>query len=58
MLDLVMIRKHPEEVAALLARKGVEIDFTDFLAADEERRSLIYKNEQLSRTQQNFSRDS
>ncbi|HHV42634.1 MAG TPA: serine--tRNA ligase [Clostridiaceae bacterium] len=47
MLDLVMIRKHPEEVAALLARKGVEIDFTDFLAADEERRSLIYKNEQL-----------
>ena len=47
MLDLVMIRKNPEEVAAKLARKGLVIDFTDFLAADEKRRALIFQNEQL-----------
>ncbi|MDI9460990.1 MAG: serine--tRNA ligase [Saccharofermentanales bacterium] len=47
MLDLVMIRKNPEEVAAKLARKGLVIDFTEFLAADEERRALIFQNEQL-----------
>ncbi len=47
MLDLLMIRNNPAEVAAKLAKKGVVIDFTEFLAADEKRRALIFSNEKL-----------
>lgn len=47
MLDLVMIRNNPEIVADKLARRGFEVDFTDFLKEDEKRRALIYENEQL-----------
>lgn len=35
MLDLLYIRNKPEEVAQKLARRGFEVDFSDFLEADE-----------------------
>lgn len=47
MLDIVYIRNHPKEAAEKLARRGVEVDFIDFLKADAERRSLMHETEQL-----------
>ena len=43
MLDLVYIRNKPEEVAAKLARRGFEVDFTEFLESDATRRSLMHQ---------------
>ena len=47
MLDLVYIRNKPQEVAAKLARRGFVIDFTEFLASDADRRSLMHETEEL-----------
>ncbi|MDI9490447.1 MAG: serine--tRNA ligase [Clostridiaceae bacterium] len=47
MLDINLIRKDPEFVSEKLALRGLEIDFTEFLANDQKRRDLIYTTEQL-----------
>ncbi len=47
MLDIVMIRKNPELVQELLAKKGAIVDFTSFLAKDSKRRALMHETEQL-----------
>lgn len=47
MLDINLIREDPQGVSAKLARKGVTIDFTEFLSLDEQRRRLIFATEQL-----------
>ncbi len=47
MLDLVYIRNKPEEVAAKLARRGFEVDFTEFLESDAQRRALMHQTEEL-----------
>ena len=47
MLDIVRIKQNPEEVAAALAKKGCEVDFTDVIAWDNERKSIISQVEQL-----------
>ncbi len=47
MLDLIYIRNQPEEVAKKLARRGFVVDFTEFLAADAERRALMHQTEEL-----------
>lgn len=47
MLDIKRIRKEPETVAELLARKGHEVDFSEFLSWDQERRSAIGAVESL-----------
>ncbi len=47
MLDLVYIRNKPEEVAAKLARRGFDVDFTEFLSRDAERRALMHETETL-----------
>ena len=47
MLDLLYIRNKPEEVAQKLARRGFEVDFSDFLEADEKRRRLMHETEEL-----------
>jgi len=41
MIDLQLIRKDSESVAAALLKKGAEVDFTELLEWDKERRSLI-----------------
>ncbi len=41
MIDLQLIRKDSESVAAALAKKGANVDFTELLAWDKERRALI-----------------
>ncbi len=47
MLDINLIRKDPAEIAAKLAKKGCQVDFTDFLENDQKRRELIVKTEGL-----------
>jgi seryl-tRNA synthetase len=47
MLDIQLIRKEPETVAAGLAKRGFQVDFSDFIKADAERRALIVKTETL-----------
>ncbi len=45
MLDLNLIRSNPEQVKAALAKRLYDVDFTELLAWDAERRSLIRENE-------------
>lgn len=47
MLDINMIRENPELVREKLAKRGFEVDFSEFLQRDAERRRLIYETEQL-----------
>ena len=47
MLDINLIRKEPATMQAKLARKGCQVDFTEFLARDQQRRELIVNVEGL-----------
>ncbi len=47
MLDINLIRNHPEFVAGKLSHKGFEVDFTAFLEQDRQRRQLIKQTEDL-----------
>ena len=47
MLDINLIRKDPAYVREKLALRGVDVDFSEFLAQDKERRELIHKTEAL-----------
>lgn len=47
MLDIVYIRNNPQEVSEKLARRGFDINFTEFLEADAARRAMMHKNEEL-----------
>jgi seryl-tRNA synthetase len=47
MLDINLIRSNPDMVREKLARKGYEVDFTEFLELDANRRQLIGETERL-----------
>lgn len=47
MLDINLIRQNPDFVSEKLALRGVQVDFSDFLAKDKQRRDLIHTTEQL-----------
>ncbi|MDO5737778.1 MAG: serine--tRNA ligase [Eubacteriales bacterium] len=47
MLDINLLRKAPEEVAAALKKRGFELDFTEFLKFDQTRRELLHQTEEL-----------
>ncbi len=47
MLDIQLIRRDPEGVAAKIAKRGIEVDFSALLDNDKQRRSLIAKTDQL-----------
>ena len=47
MLDINLIRTNPEYVKQALAKREYEVDFTQMLAWDEERRALLQENENL-----------
>ncbi|MGE5572643.1 MAG: serine--tRNA ligase [Bacteroidota bacterium] len=58
MLDIKLIRQNPEIVRDALARRGEDDAVLDqILAADEERRGLIYEVEQLKRRRNEASDD-
>ncbi len=41
MIDVNLIRNNPEEIKARYLKRGKEIDFTEFLALDEQRKQII-----------------
>ena len=45
MLDVKKIAENPQKVSAALAKKGCEVDFTELLAWDAERRKTIQEVE-------------
>ncbi len=47
MLDIKLIIENPSYVKNALKKKGYEVDFTDVIAKDTERRKLLYEIEQL-----------
>ncbi|WEG35534.1 serine--tRNA ligase [Amygdalobacter indicium] len=47
MLDIQLIRQQTDLVSRKLAKKGCNVDFTEFLKLDKERRALIQKTEEL-----------
>ena len=47
MLDINLIRTNPDYVKQALAKREYEVDFTEMLAWDEERRALLQENENL-----------
>ena len=47
MIDINLIRENPEEVKAKLAKKLYDVDFTEFLEKDKERKALRYENDSL-----------
>ena len=47
MLDINLIRSNPEYVKEALAKREYQVDFTEMLAWDEERRALLQENENL-----------
>ena len=57
MIDIKQIRNNPEELAARLAKKGVEINFTEFLSKDAQRRETIAKIDSLRSEKKKLSRE-
>ena len=47
MLDIKLIIENPTYVQDALKKKGYDVDFTDVIAKDTERRKLLYEIEQL-----------
>lgn len=47
MLDIKAIIENPTKISAALAKKGCEVDFTELLSWDAERRQVIYNVENL-----------
>ncbi len=47
MLDITKIRKNPEEIAQALKKKGHDVDFSELLSWDDERKKLIAGVESL-----------
>ena len=47
MLDIKLIIENPSYVKNALKKKGYDVDFTDVIAKDTERRKLLYEIEQL-----------
>ena len=47
MLDINLIRKDPDFVSERLAVRGLQVDFSEFLEKDKQRRELIHATEQL-----------
>ena len=47
MLDINEIRNDPERIKKALAKRLVDVDFTEFLDWDQKRRSLITESEAL-----------
>lgn len=47
MIDINLIRQEPDKVAAALLKKGVKVDFTEFLTLDTKRKELIKSSETM-----------
>ncbi len=47
MIDIKLITENPDLVKARLLKKGCEVDFSDLIAKNEERKKIISENEKL-----------
>ena len=57
MLDIKMIAENPQKVSAALLKKGHEVDFTELLAWDTERKQTIYEVETFKAQKNKVSAD-
>ena len=55
MLDIKILRTEPERVKAALKRRNSDIDVDAIIKLDEERRSVLFKVEQLDLSLFSFS---
>ena len=55
MLDINLIRNNPQAVQERLAKKGCVVDFSEFLAWDNDRKKLIGESEKLKAERNNNS---
>ncbi len=56
MLDIKQIRKEPERIRALLARRGEEAKIDELLVIDTERREILSQTEQIKAEQNKVSK--
>lgn len=57
MLDLKLVREHPDQVQSGLGRRGMKVDLAEFLALDERRRSSQQEVEALRRKRNEVSEE-
>lgn len=57
MLDIKLLRTEPQKVIDAVKDRGGELDLTEFLALDKERREILVKVEQLKNKQNTVSKE-
>ena len=56
MIDIALIRESPDEIAAALRKRMLQVDFTELLTWDERRRSAVGESESLKAERNRVSR--
>lgn len=57
MLDINLIRNNPEEIKKALAKRNYEVDFSEFISWDKERKSIIQTVEELKAKRNKASKE-
>lgn len=57
MLDINLIRNNPDEIKKALAKRNYEVDFSEFMSWDKERREIIGTVEQLKAERNKVSKE-
>ena len=57
MLDIKFIRSNPDEVVAAMKKRGMDLDLSEFLALDENRRKILSEVEQLKSKRNSVSKE-
>lgn len=57
MLDINLIRNNPEEIKKSLAKRNYEVDFSEFISWDKERKSIIQTVEELKAKRNKASKE-
>ena len=55
MIDIKLLREHPEQVRDMLSKRNMEFPLDDLIRLDEERRSLVTKAQTLKTERNKFS---
>ncbi len=57
MLDIKFIRSNPDEVTAAMKKRGMDLDLSEFLSLDENRRKILSEVEQLKSKRNSVSKE-
>ena len=57
MLDIKFIRSNPDEVVAAMKKRGMDLDLSEFLSLDENRRKVLAEVEQLKSKRNSVSKE-